>query len=45
MIGLGLQREFEESYSSQSFLYIFQKALGQNCEMIIFLLSYVVKYL
>ena len=33
MIGLAFQRDFEESYSSQGFLYIFQKPLGQNCEM------------
>ena len=33
MIGLAFQRDFQESYSSQCFLYIFQKPLGQNCEM------------
>ena len=33
MIGLAFQRDFEESYSRQGFLYIFQKPLGQKCEM------------
>ena len=32
VIGLGFHREFEESYSSQCFLYLFQKSLGQNYE-------------
>ena len=36
-IGLGFQRDFEESFSNHCF-YLFPKSLGQNCEIILFFL-------